>query len=368
MVTPKSQSARGSRSRTWNNNTSPFQQKEYSRLLGRLREVAVREWKRGKCLHPSASDATCNRIIDAHTIPRASTLGPVADETSHLLTFRSFESWFKGHDGPWRVGWKKASTFRGFCARHDNEMFASLEKRPFARTPEQCFLLAFRGICYELFCKEWQLRTIAGWRQVISQTNEVPDADTVKEVLNDFALGVELGLRDLQHWKQRLDGELLNRQFAGWKHLGYTLEGEPIIAATGVITPEVDFNGNVLQSIGAFDEVLYPLVLSMLVSDHRLFHIVFSWPAEAVACEQYVKSLKRTMDDSSDPEVLVRLVFAAVENVYFSPGWWDKLDQQQMALLRSLAWSTEPNLGALPEPGVRLVEWQLVDTWSVGKD
>lgn len=51
-------------------------------------------------------------------------------------------------------GVNKVSTFRGFCGKHDNELFEPIDNSPLAPTPEQIALYAYRSLCREVFVKE----------------------------------------------------------------------------------------------------------------------------------------------------------------------------------------------------------------------
>ena len=52
-----------------------------------------------------------------------------------------------------KIGINNASTFTGFCQKHDDQLFSSLEKETFAKTEEQCFKLAFRSFAREYYTK-----------------------------------------------------------------------------------------------------------------------------------------------------------------------------------------------------------------------
>jgi hypothetical protein len=91
-----------------------------------------------QCLHPEASYQECStRIIDAHTIQKSGPLKRIVDDTSHVLTFSRDSN---GHFKTEKIGWQKASTFKGFCSKHDKQMFSCIEDEPFIGTLEQCFI------------------------------------------------------------------------------------------------------------------------------------------------------------------------------------------------------------------------------------
>ena len=62
------------------------------------------------------------------------------------------------NSGANKVGIKDASTFRGFCSKHDNESICSSRKgKRSVGTTEQIALLGYRAVCYELLMKEYLL-------------------------------------------------------------------------------------------------------------------------------------------------------------------------------------------------------------------
>ena len=76
----------------------------------------------------------------------------IVDESGHCLTFFSQRAILSGT--PERRGWREASTFPGFCDRHDRATFAPIETVPFIGSAEQSFLLAYRAECHELYQKQ----------------------------------------------------------------------------------------------------------------------------------------------------------------------------------------------------------------------
>ena len=119
-----------------------------------------REMSRGECSAPPQWKHNCDaRIVKAHTVPQAS-LSRIA-VNGHVLSFlpnaASLEEYGPALP-PQRRGIRLASTFTGFCAKHDDSVFAPLEKVPFTGTSEQCFLLAYRALARELYLKKAILR------------------------------------------------------------------------------------------------------------------------------------------------------------------------------------------------------------------
>ena len=77
---------------------------------------------------------------------------------------------------PERIGVNEASTFFGFCDRHDSRVFRPLESGAFNFTPERVALLGYRAICRESYQKDAE----------ISPTDMLRDAAAVDPDTSDF--------------------------------------------------------------------------------------------------------------------------------------------------------------------------------------
>ena len=124
--------------------------------LGQVLASIHVEFAKGYCSYPGAGTATCGeRIIRAHTVQRATGLAAIA-ERGHVISAKSAFKDMVKNDGqlvPRKVGIHDASTFMGFCDRHDTTMFRAAEASTVALTQTTCFLLAFRALAFELFQK-----------------------------------------------------------------------------------------------------------------------------------------------------------------------------------------------------------------------
>jgi hypothetical protein len=73
------------------------------------------------------------------------------------------------------VGWKQASVFPGYCAKHDSEVFEPLERFPFTGTHEQCVLQSYRSVCNELYRKRAFIDSLVSQRDVLDRGCALPD-------------------------------------------------------------------------------------------------------------------------------------------------------------------------------------------------
>lgn len=106
------------------------------------------------CLHPDAPNGCSSGMARSHTVQRNGGISAIAED-GHVLSGRDSRSNnFSPETGNdlSLVGVHSASTFRGFCAYHDNLTFRPSDTA-IAITAEVAFLLAYRALAYEVYMK-----------------------------------------------------------------------------------------------------------------------------------------------------------------------------------------------------------------------
>ena len=96
-------------------------------------------WRNRKSSYLSKSSSLRNIARDGHVY-------------GFEISIRSLDQ-NRGFVLPSLLGVNRASTFTGFCSKHDNLIFSPLEDRPFTGSKEQCFLLGYRALAREYFTK-----------------------------------------------------------------------------------------------------------------------------------------------------------------------------------------------------------------------
>ena len=316
-----------------------------------------RFFKIKQCLHPLASPGTCGKVVAAHTIQAKGPLDGIVDETGHCLGFDPFDG--RGSPEPQRRGWKEASTFAGFCDRHDGPTFSPLEAVRFVGSAEQCFLIAYRAECHELYQKQAIERSHEPMRQLADRGEPSEVQREIQERYSAHGAGVKKALAEILPNKTRMDNELLNGNFSGWRHLFIRFDGAPCVVSTGAPTPNRTLSGKTLQVLHDPSATIQRMYVGV-VRDGRVGGVVFAWRAEDRAPEEFVGEL-RALPTEALPGMVVQFMFAYIGNTYFSATWWNSLSTGQKAHIRQLAtmgnpycttWSYIPNLG---------VPWEAVD-------
>jgi hypothetical protein len=294
------------------------------------------EWDQKKCLHPLAAAGVCDRVISAHTIQRSRVLQKIADSSNHVRTFHPLKRDFStGRLHLRRIGWRDASTFTGFCAKHDSTTFKPLEETEFVGAAEQCFLVGYRALCHEVYQKSGFVKSYPRMRRLVDRGLAPEQQRELQEFWAHENAGAERGLEDFQKLKCVMDAQLLKRDYPGWSRAVVFFRGDLCIATTGAVSTNRDMDGTVLQVLhdrhSDMQELLFGLVAT---ADGGA--AVFTWRAGDSAPGRFVQSLL-AREKRKLPSLIVQFIFAYIENTYFSSAWWDSLSRVNRGHIEGLA-------------------------------
>ena len=309
-------------------------------------------FQRKVCSHPEASAGGCaGPIIQAHTVRRAADLKSVAKK-GHVY---SFNFWFgdlvrsQGKPIAKKIGINDASTFTGFCQLHDASTFRPLEAVEYNGSAEQNFLLFYRAWSRETYAKHSGSLSIPNLRKLeVGRT--ASERRSMHGFLDSMELGLELGVRDADFYKNVLDNELVTKNYLAVESVVIELAGVTEFVAAGCVYPTHDFHGSHLQELGT-SLLPEPLSISVLASSSGSF-VVLSWlRAHASAPRQLVDSLLQ--QPGAIPDGIVRLIYSSIENAFAAPDWWEGLSKAASEKIHELVlYGAHP---VLPVPDTALV-------------
>ena len=337
-------------------------------------------FEEGNCLHPNASSSTCTgKIVRAHTIQRNGGLSKIA-RNGHVYCAikhgKMFDqSRWSPRSDPSRVGIRKASIFTGFCSRHDNELFAPIEKQQFAGSPLQIALLGYRAICYELYMKEREFASYDLLRD-FDKGHTPRSQREIQEAISLRNLGVDTALKELTLLKSRYDRVLFEERFDGLGYYVATLSKSPEVMCSATSQSTHDFRGNCIDRLRNPSIPASWMTFSLIATDDG-GAAVFSWPADHRKSTDVMRTLHE-LPDADLPHAIIRFAFEFFENTYFSPEWWDGLESRaQTSLmkrqLREIAfagprWEFPQPDDCLLDDGIRTVCWPVVSRLTSIRD
>lgn len=322
------------------------------------------EFSRKVCLHPQASKETCgNIIIKSHTLQRKGGLSKIAKDGHVYGISRRYADLFATNGIPpvKLFGVKEASTYFGFCNKHDCSTFAPIDNAPLAFSQKQCFLIGYRSLCKEFYTK-------AGASNCISLLKEMDRGkDRISQIriqgfVDAYSMGTKAGLRSITDCKKAYDKVLITHDFFKLRFYALELEQTPEFVCSGAIFPDVDFQNRQLQDL-AEPNVSWQALTFCLTPTESGGAVVFTWLADRNIDygAMMIQSLCK-LSEEEKPHAIVRFVFNYFENVYMSPYWWGNLqhsDKMQLERRIANAFSPmEPRL-SLIDDGFHVVDWHI---------
>jgi len=311
------------------------------------------------CFHPGASEGTCGPIISAHTLQMSRVLCALVNRGNHVQYFSPLDNNPDGTLSLQRRGWREASTFYGFCNRHDSTTFAPLEALDFAATPEQMFLLGYRAICWEMHRKMTALKALPEKVELMGRGRSDSERDQIRSMAEIQARGAAAGLDDMNRLKAEMDDVLLSREFSRMEYCQINLEGDLCVAATGAISPNRTVSGHSLQTLHDPECDVRLLSFGMTLNAQRQPVVGFCWQKTGVAPRRFVEDLLSRPDEMLS-QILPQLFFLHCQNTYFSETWWNSLNGTNPALVRRLAGCRNPYYSdPMYSPDSKLVPWRV---------
>lgn len=290
--------------------------------------------KTKKCSVPESLLQECsNKIINAHTVSKSSSLKAIAKD-GHVLQI-SID--LKTNTAPKikleKIGINNASTFSGFCSLHDKKIFLPIEDQPFNSSPLHCFLVTYRAIAKDLFSKDYASKTF-GLMKTLDRGKNLPQQVAIQAAASSFENNNSLTTRDLIHIKSILDKMLVSNDFSGLNYVVFTLDYPPPIMGSAMCGPTLDFNGHKAQDISNDPSDMPDYMAINSFSSEGKGYITLSWLSEhSKTCN---KLIRQFLDKKLTADSLAVFTILLIENFYMSPNWYSSLDDDTQKTIKSL--------------------------------
>ncbi len=311
-------------------------------------------------------------IIKAHSLSRSASLERIARD-NHVYGFlgSSIPDYFRagGRPSPRLTGIGKASTFTGFCAGHDNELFRPVDAHPITPTPEQLGLLAYRVLCREIFDKLRAERNTPMIREMDRGKSESLQMITQNNA-GSFLEHIHKALRYLISQQKTWHKMILESTYQRLSYMLVRFQSTPEVICSGVFQLHRDFADRVVQDLdqpgSRQDNVAFALIPAEAGGV-----AFFAWLDEFKEAEEFVQSLIELPEERVASQ-LVRYSFETFGNVWMSPDWWEALPQPQKDfLIERMFTGNLPYTGDIQNPyslrdnGMTFVDWEVSEVEKV---
>ena len=166
------------------------------------------------CLHPDAPMG-CGKVIRALTLQRSGIIKRLVGTDNHVRSFYPLEWDQQGNPKIHRIGWRNASTFSGFCDKHDGQLFSAIENQPFVGSDRQVFLIGYRALCHELYQKQAATDLEPVLAENLDRGGLESDQQVTQTKLAISSAGRRAGLQEVRVLKSTFDQILRIEDYGG---------------------------------------------------------------------------------------------------------------------------------------------------------
>lgn len=278
------------------------------------------------CLHFDANDA-CGPAIASHSIQRRGQLQLIAEE-GHVYR-PSLHPSNRGFQMR-RVGIKDVSTFPGFCARHDSELFAPIDSVGLVPTDEQVALYAHRCLCREVSVRQIATGTAKAVYEAIED-------HAMRQMSSGHLQGLENGTVSLLRHKRDYDRSLKSRRYSDFAWVAFCSQGEWTHQLSGVLYPDFDWQSNLIQDLGDRSSQ-FELLAYFTAPMSTGWALVLAWhETSSQICTHFLRSLATAVCDGMPLQDGLFRLLSCSENQAVRVSWWDAADPAIKSAIRERA-------------------------------
>lgn len=279
----------------------------------------------GQCLHRNIDQCSSENSIQSHSISKKKSLSSIA-ENNHVYGMKLE---FKGKLSLKKIGLRQASTFAGFCDKHDNKLFESFEKNNFQKTRKQLFDLCYRALCIEHYHMKSVFNFLRYMKNHIDNFESLEHQIERQISINSLINFYKTGIKNSTHHKSELEKSFLESQHEdNLTHYIFELEkGYPLFLGCTCFNMEFDLIGNRLQNLENLNEIPKNLFINCLSFEGQGFFILSWFNKNNEYGKQIVSSILKNKKPIEDN--LFSLCFLYIQNAYISPTWYENLTTPQ---------------------------------------
>lgn len=278
------------------------------------------------CLHSDCT-AKSRDIILAHAMQKNRILSKLCVENQVLMQNTKDNPVMleikKGKPEPFYflepVHIKNATVSTCFCGKHDNSLFANIEKEGCDFSPnnkEQIFLFAYKTFAFEYY------KEIVNSKFYTNMCAEVPQVFKNPFLVRNYRESV-LKKVEMDHYKEIFDKCLIEKKYEEFESVVIEIQQQIQFAAYMCVAPPFDIKGKKINVIDNKSRMMRRLFVTIFPESDKSYIIITCHKDDLSIYETYLNII-RTSSIGLVKYYFNTFIPLYTENLIISPKLWDK--------------------------------------------
>ncbi|MES2307694.1 MAG: hypothetical protein V4507_02440 [Verrucomicrobiota bacterium] len=209
---------------------------------------------------------------------------------------------------PDAVGCGEASVFKGFCNKHDTELFRGLDRLDVNASPEICVKLIYRSVCKEFMAKYSVVASFLN-NQIVNDPKTHP-----------YCGAEMIRCMELLKYKYKIEDAIQTGDYSDFSHLVFDLKELPWLIGTTTFCPQITAKGKFL--IPNFEWLTFTILPKETSGLAILSWNKWAHKNPSLLAQSLLRFPVYLMEMA-----LPRLLLQTSDNVVFSPKKWFGLSE-----------------------------------------
>lgn len=274
----------------------------------------LKEARFKECLYPDHSQCSGN-IVHSHSLQRSRILKKIQEDGKVFMPIIKPNLTME-------FGLKEATTFQGFCERHDKIVFQPIEDSDFDKSKMHEFLFTYRTLAAGYHLKQEGINL----GKLLLKSSYCPDE--LKDYLVQRLFSDEIFQRNLRNEKGSFDKAILENNYDCLTSITWEFNKEINFAATGIEALKYDLDGRLIQDI--HDEKCYAkhIYLTVFPACDKSYAII-SWLKDNDSLFQSTYDKLVSLDEAEKINFLNYTIPIMSKNIAIRPSSWYKFSSVQ---------------------------------------
>ncbi|WP_052728372.1 hypothetical protein [Domibacillus tundrae] len=302
-------------------------------------------WK--GCFHENSD---CSKeIIKAHSIQNNRILNYISEDGNVLMFGPELNNSLDLKTTMKPQGRKKATTFTGFCGKHDSDLFRPIEYTEYVPgNKEQEFLFAYRALAKEYHAKKSTAeisRKSLGFLEngdysslsKLFDDGSPPGKEHVEFMTSMFdshMSGTNEAVKAFEKQRAAMNINLENGRYFKIQTECIVFDKEYHLAVSAVCNIENDLLGNRINDYGKLNVPLAPLFVTIFPQNGKTFVLLSYYKNDKFKFE-FIKKQIVAKEPEEQAIIISNIVISHVENFVVSPIKWRELGAKKQEKIAS---------------------------------